>query len=76
MPIINIFILFQKNKKLTKQNEMGEFIMANKALESTVLSIRMECSKIRLITIQPNLDLCSIYETTIEKMLHDYDFGL
>ena len=76
MPIINIFILFQKNKKLTKQNEMGEFIMANKALESTVLSIRMECSKIRLITIQPNLDLCSIYETTIEKMLHEYDFGL
>ena len=37
---------------------------------------RMECSKIRLITIQPNLDLCSIYETTIEKMLHEYDFGL
>ena len=23
-----------------------------------------------------NLDLCSIYETTIEKMLHEYDFGL
>ena len=37
---------------------------------------RMECRKIRFITIQPNLDLCSIYETTIEKMLHEYDFGL
>ena len=37
---------------------------------------RMECSRIRLITIQPNLDLCSIYETTIERMLHEYDFGL
>ena len=37
---------------------------------------RMECSKIRLITIQPNLDLCSIYETTIDRMLHEYDFSL
>ena len=37
---------------------------------------RMECSKIRFITIQPNLDLCSIYETTIERMLHEYDFGI
>lgn len=36
---------------------------------------RMECSKIKLVSIQPHLDLCSIYETTIERMLHDYDFG-
>lgn len=35
---------------------------------------RMECSKIRLITIQPNLNLCSIYESPIERMLHQYDF--
>lgn len=36
---------------------------------------RMECSKIRLITMQPNLDLYSIYETTVERMLHEYDFN-
>lgn len=36
---------------------------------------RMECSKIRLITIQPNLNLCSIYESSVERMLHQYDFG-
>ena len=36
---------------------------------------RMECSKMKLISIQPHLDLCSTYETTIEKILHDYDFG-
>ena len=22
------------------------------------------------------MDLCSIYETTIERMLHEYDFGI
>ena len=37
---------------------------------------RMECNKIRLITIQPNLDLCSIYETSVESLLHEYDFSL
>ena len=37
---------------------------------------RMECNKIRLITIQPNLEMCSIYETTIDRMLHEYDFSL
>lgn len=37
---------------------------------------RMECNKIRLITIQPNLDLCSIYETTVDRILHEYDFSL
>lgn len=37
---------------------------------------RMECNKIRLVTIQPNLDLCSIYETSVDRMLHDYDFSL
>lgn len=37
---------------------------------------RIECDKIRLITIQPNLDLCSIYEMTVEKLLHEYDFSL
>lgn len=37
---------------------------------------RIECSKIKIITIQPNLDLCSIYETSIERILHEYDFTL
>lgn len=37
---------------------------------------RMDCKILRLITIQPNLEICSIYETTIDKMLHEYDFSL
>lgn len=37
---------------------------------------RMNCKILRVITIQPNLELCSIYETTIDRMLHEYDFSL
>lgn len=37
---------------------------------------RIDCKILRLVTIQPNLEMCSIYETTIERMLHEYDFSL
>ena len=37
---------------------------------------RMECKLLRLITIQHNLELCSIYEMTVERILHKYDFSL
>ena len=37
---------------------------------------RIDCKILRLIAIQPNLEMCSIYETTIDRMLHEYDFSL
>lgn len=37
---------------------------------------RIDCKILRLVTIQPNLEMCSIYETTIDRMLHEYDFSL
>ena len=37
---------------------------------------RIDCKILRLVTIQPNLDIFSIYETTIDRMLHEYDFSL
>ena len=37
---------------------------------------RIDCKILRLVTIQPNLEICSIYETTIDRMLHEYDFSL
>lgn len=37
---------------------------------------RIDCKILRLVIIQPNLELCSIYETAIDKMLHEYDFSL
>ena len=73
--VIEVITLFSANVNFISAYDNEEIKLLGIGAIDKFLS-RMECSKIRLITIQPNLDLCSIYETTIEKMLHDYDFGL
>ena len=37
---------------------------------------QMDCKYINLTVIQPNLITTSIYETSINKFLHEYDFSL
>ena len=73
--VIEVITLFSANVNFISAYDNEEIKLLGIGAIDKFLS-RMECSKIRLITIQPNLDLCSIYETTIEKMLHEYDFGL
>lgn len=73
--VIEVITLFSANVNVISAYDNEEIKFLGIGAIDKFLS-RMECSKIRLITIQPNLDLCSIYETTIEKMLHEYDFGL
>ena len=73
--VIEVITLFSANVNVISAYDNEEIKLLGIGAIDKFLS-RMECSKIRLITIQPNLDLCSIYETTIEKMLHEYDFGL
>ena len=72
--VIEVITLFSANVNVISAYDNEEVKLLGIGAIDKFLS-RMECSKIRLITIQPNLDLCSIYETTIEKMLHEYDFG-
>ena len=72
--VIEVITLFSANVNFISAYDNEEIKFLGIGAIDKFLS-RMECSKIRLITIQPNLDLCSIYETTIEKMLHEYDFG-
>lgn len=37
---------------------------------------KMDCKNIRLTIIQPNLMTSSIYETSVNKLLHQYDFEM
>lgn len=73
--VIEVITLFSANVNFISAYDNEEIKLLGIGAIDKFLS-RMECSKIRLITIQPHLNLCSIYETTIEKMLHEYDFGL
>ena len=73
--VIEVINIFSTNVNVISAYDNEEVKLLGIGAIDKFLS-RMECSKIRLIAIQPHLNLCSIYETTIEKMLHEYDFGL
>ena len=61
-----------------------DIINVNNDDESMILGIgvidkfatQMDCKYINLTVIQPNLITTSIYETSINKFLHEYDFSL
>ena len=63
---------------------ISDIINVNNDDESMILGIgvidkfatQMDCKYINLTVIQPNLITTSIYETSINKFLHEYDFSL
>jgi len=73
--IIEVINIFSTNVNFISAYDNEEVKLLGIGAIDKFLS-RMECSKIRLITIQPHLNLCSIYWTTVEKMLHEYDFDI
>ena len=73
--VIEVITLFSANVNVISAYDNEEVKLLGIGAIDKFLS-RMECSKIRLIAIQPHLNLCSIYETTVEKMLHEYDFDI